>query len=164
MPIEIVNPDDLPSAALLPAGFTANSPLLAAPGGDYAKAYVFDSQTLDDAGFSVLSLTAGGPDLGVSYQAITEDAGAALSVQPNGTITLTGAGATINGALTARGGAINITTDIADFTPNDILIGTGAVLDVSGFFSMSYCCRPANPHRRCPSMPVRFLWWPGPHQ
>src|SRR6202012_5284103 len=42
-----------------PAGFTPDSPLLATPDSDYAKANVLDSQRLDNAGFSTLRLTAG---------------------------------------------------------------------------------------------------------
>src|SRR5215469_12033303 len=113
LPIEISDPAlasaDALTALSLPSGFGMASPLLAAPGSAYAEANVVDSTILDGAGLANIALGAGGLSPGgASYQPIVEDAGATLSVQPRGSISLLGDTATINGTLTARGGVINI--------------------------------------------------------
>lgn len=145
LPIEIGDADRLSAAALaalaLPADFTPDAPLLAADDSPYTT-NVFNSRTLDGADFKNISLTAGG-GLGTSFQPITEDAGASLTVQPLGAIALKGSTAAINGVLTARGGSITVTssptptvgTDLSSSpVPGDITLGSGAVLDVSGYF------------------------------
>ncbi|HEY4316590.1 MAG TPA: filamentous hemagglutinin family protein [Herbaspirillum sp.] len=133
-PIEIAN--GLAVGASLPSSFDMDSPLLATAGSVYTV-NVFDGQALSDADFKSISLTAGGIISGAATQSIKEDAGATLTVQPGGSITLTGNNVTIGGALTARGGAISITTQpggsITSTVPGDIEIGSSAVLDVSGF-------------------------------
>ncbi|MDB5609255.1 MAG: filamentous hemagglutinin [Bradyrhizobium sp.] len=140
LPIEIGDPDAMSASSLaassVPTNFTPDTPLLATPGSNYAT-NVFNSQVLSDAGFKNISLTAGGP--GQPFQAVVEDAGAILAVQPGGSINLSGNNIIINGALAARGGAINISStpngvNSTSNVPGDILIGAGAVLDVSGFF------------------------------
>jgi filamentous hemagglutinin family protein len=141
LPVEITQSGGA-AAGLLPAGFDPNTPLLAAPGSVYAAGDVFSAQLLNDAGFANINFTAGGPSAGAPYKAITEDAGATLSVQPGGAITLVGDNITINGALTARSGSISITgssnsgfgVSSVSSVPGDITVGSAAVLDVSGFF------------------------------
>ncbi|MCK9919337.1 filamentous hemagglutinin family protein [Microbacteriaceae bacterium K1510] len=137
-PIELTDPNAARAAASTPAGFDMSSPLLAANGSGYTT-NVFNTQVLNDGNFRNISFTAG--PTGSPAQPIIEDAGAQLTVQPGGSISLTGASVTINGALTARGGAISITSTTSNMVlggtrniAGDILIGTGAVLDVSGFF------------------------------
>ncbi len=144
-PIEIGDPGVLSTSSLaassLPTGFTMATPLLATSGSAYTTNLV-NSQILDNATLSSISLTNAGSNTALS-QPIVEDAGTSLTVQPRGSITLFGGRATIDGNLTARGGAISITTavsvaSVAGATvtsgPDDILIGPDAVLDVSGFF------------------------------
>ncbi len=140
LPIEIGDPAVFTPAALaassMPAGFDMTSPLLASAGSSYATANVFNDQTLNAGNFGTITLVAVGP----GSSAITEDAGASVTVQPGGTISLTGGNVTINGALTARAGTIDITTNpIAeaftnDNVPGNIVVGSAAVLDVSGLF------------------------------
>jgi len=151
LPIEIGDPGVMsaPSsaAASLPANFTPDTPLLATPGSPYAAANVFSSQTLNDANFKNVSFTnssnQAGPASASTDASITVDGGATLAVQPGGSITLAGGNVTINGSLTARAGAISITTSPATTTygtffnnnvAGDIVIGSSAVLDVSGWF------------------------------
>jgi filamentous hemagglutinin family protein len=137
LPIEIGDPSVLSVQSLAalstPANFTTASPRLATSGSVYAVANVFNSQTFNNGDFASISLTAGPATAG-----ITEDAGTALAVQPGGTISLTGNGVTINGSLTARAGNIIIATPVVGSTSqdaqNNIVIGSSAVLDVSGFF------------------------------
>jgi filamentous hemagglutinin family protein len=150
-PIEIANGLTL-AASTLPANFDMNAPLLAASGSGY-EVNILDSQVLNDADFENINLTAGSvSNGGTAFQSITEDAGATLTVQSGGTvvqpggatmpqggtITLTGNNIAIDGTLTARGGAIDITTRPGGSTdatvPGDIDIGATGVLDVSGFF------------------------------
>jgi filamentous hemagglutinin family protein len=135
-PIEIANGLAL-AASTLPADFDMDAPLLASSGTDY-QVNIFDSETLSDGDFKNISLTAGGANSGTAFQSMTEDAGAALTVQPGGSISLSGSTATIEGTLTARGGTIDISTQpggsSAATVPGDIVVGATGVLDVSGFF------------------------------
>jgi filamentous hemagglutinin family protein len=150
-PIEIANGLAL-AASTLPADFDMSAPLLASSGTDY-QVNIFDGETLSEGDFKNISLTAGGVNSGVVSQSITEDAGAALTVQSSatpvvqpggttmlqgGTITLTGNNIAIDGTLTAHGGTINISTQpggsSAATVPGDIVVGATGVLDVSGFF------------------------------
>jgi len=142
LPIEIGDPAlmSAPSlaAASVSGNFSPSSPLLAAPGSLYTT-NVFNSQTLDQANFRNITLTTA-PAASTTVASITEDAGSDLVVQPGGSISLTGATVTINGSLTARAGAITIlTAPFAGTSYNsnltdDIVIGSTAVLDVSGLF------------------------------
>jgi filamentous hemagglutinin family protein len=141
LPIEIGDPGTMSAPSLaassVPANFAPDTPLLATPGSIY-DINIFNSQALSDAGFKSISLSAVG-GTGQSPQPIVQDAGAKLSVQPGGSIALTGSSITVNGNLTARGGAIDITSipnnpGLASNAPGGILVGAGAVLDVSGFF------------------------------
>lgn len=141
-PIEIADPDNVPAAWAPPVNFALDTPLLAKPGSIYAT-NVFNSQVLNDANFKNISITTV-PASVATNASITVDAGANLTVQPGGSISLSGGNVTIDGSLTARAGAISITTQA--FTtfvggtannndmPGDIVISAGAVLDVSGFF------------------------------
>jgi filamentous hemagglutinin family protein len=136
-PIEIANGLTL-AASTLPADFDMDAPLLASSGTDY-QVNIFDGEILNDGDFKNISLTSGGP--GETFQPLVEDAGATLTVQPGGTISMLVGAATIDGALIARGGAISIHTSPnsslgtpAGSVPGDIVIDSGAVLDVSGYF------------------------------
>ncbi|WP_454619527.1 filamentous haemagglutinin family protein [Bradyrhizobium cenepequi] len=157
LPIEIGDPNMMSASSLaasrLPADFTMASPLLASAGGRTSD--VISSAVLNDASFENIALTAG-PQTPVGSAwvnvnaSITEDAGASLTVQPGGSITLRAGNVTIGGALVARAGNIKITTAPVNFTspgglvyvdyfnnghvPGDIVIGSSAVLDVSGLF------------------------------
>ncbi len=153
-PIDIGDPNLLSGAARValtpPAAFAFSSPLLASPGSAYAAQNVISSATLDNAQLGSITLTAGGGTsagataggFAVAPQPVTEEAGAVLAVQPTGSITLNGATATIAGTLSARGGSITINTTPNGAVPGvppspvpgDIVIASGAVLDVSGFF------------------------------
>jgi filamentous hemagglutinin family protein len=146
-PIEIGDPNGMSPSSLaassLQPNFTPDTPLLATTGSSYAT-NVFNSQVLDDANFRNISfvnrsLTA--PVVSPSTNgSITVDAGTTLAVQPGGSISLSGGDITVNGTLTARAGAIAITTVPVTPVSNDvgvagnIVIGPSAVLDVSGFF------------------------------
>jgi hypothetical protein len=147
-PIEIGDPNGMSPSSLaassLQPNFTPDTPLLATTGSSYAT-NVFNSQVLDDANFRNISfvnrsLTA--PVVSPSTNgSITVDAGTTLAVQPGGSISLSGGDITVNGTLTARAGAIAITTvPVTPVVSNDvgvagnIVIGPSAVLDVSGFF------------------------------
>jgi filamentous hemagglutinin family protein len=149
LPIEIGDPSVLSAqslaASMVPDNFGMSSPALATAGSPYAAANVFNSQTIDDAGFGSISFTAGQPSL--PPQSLVVDAGTTLTVQPRGTISLNGDNITIDGNLTAQGGKIDITSTVVSGTetaffkgtgiaklPGDILIGSDATLDVSGFF------------------------------
>jgi len=136
--IEIGDPSALsPSslaASLEPANFSMASPLLASAGSVYAAANVFSSQTLDDANFKNISLATATTTLSTQPTSITEDVGTSLAVQPGGSITLSSGSVIINGDLTARAGGISIATFMIDNAPNDIVIASSAVLDVSGLF------------------------------
>jgi hypothetical protein len=74
LPIEIGDPGVLSASsqavASVPANFTAQTPLLATPGSIYAT-NVFSSQTLDDANFKNISLTAA-PAAASTVASITE--------------------------------------------------------------------------------------------
>jgi filamentous hemagglutinin family protein len=136
-PIEIANGLAL-AAATLPPGFDMAAPLLASSGSGY-DVNILDSQTLSAADFSSINIASGGP--GATFQPLVEDAGATLTVQPRGAISMVVGAATIDGVLAARGGAISIQTDPnsslgtpAGSVPGDIVIDPGAVLDVSGYF------------------------------
>ena len=138
LPIEIGDPSVLSTqstAALsTPANFSAASPLLATPGSPYAAATVFNSQVLDSADFDKIALATLGASAG-----LVEDAGTSLTVQPGGSISLSGGNVTINGNLTARAGSISITTQPVTAAANigvpaDLVIGSSAVLNVSGLF------------------------------
>jgi len=143
-PIEIGSANTLSGTGLAalapPAGFGFSSPLLASPGSAYAAQNVISSSVLDNAQLASITLSAGsgagvaasGGTLGP--QPVTEDAGAVLAVQPLGSITLNAGTATINGTLTARGGSITINTTPGALVPDNIVVASGAVLDVSGFF------------------------------
>ncbi len=114
-PIEIGDPGVLSAQSLvalsLPRGFTMATPLPATPGSAYTT-NVVNSQILDNADLSTISLTNAGSNTALS-QPIVEDAGTSLTVQPGGSITLFGGRVTIDGNLTARGGAISITTAVS---------------------------------------------------
>ena len=131
------------AASTVPDNFSAASPLLASPGSAQAVD-VFSSEALDQANFRNITLTTA-PASSTTVASITEDAGSNLVVQPGGSIDLTGGVVSINGWLTARAGAISITTRSVTIGPtgatlfndnvaDDIVIGSGAVLNVSGLF------------------------------
>ena len=130
-PIEIGDPGTLSatglSASSVPNGYTMASPLLATAGSAYAAVNVISASMLNAANFKNISLTSA-PTSSTGAQ-ITEDAGAALTVQPGGSINLTGAAITINGVLTARAGSISVSSNAGD-----IVVGANGVLDVSGIF------------------------------
>jgi filamentous hemagglutinin family protein len=155
-PIEIAAPGSMAAAANLPPNFTAATPMLATADSGYAT-NVFDSKVLNDPNFKSISLQATNAT-DRPPQAITEDAGASLIVQPGGSITLAGGPITVNGSLIARSGAINITTSpnpsivgVSSTLPADIMIGADAVLDVSGFF-INDALQPQNP--QTPALPI----------
>jgi filamentous hemagglutinin family protein len=135
-PIEIANGLTL-AASTLPADFDMDAPLLASSGSDYSV-NVLDTQSLSGADFKNIDLVAGSATGGRALGAIVDDAGTALTVQPGGSISLTGNDISIDGTLTARGGAINIATRPGGTStatvPGDIVVGATGVLDVSGFF------------------------------
>ncbi|MEW6439014.1 MAG: filamentous hemagglutinin family protein [Pseudomonadota bacterium] len=149
LPIEIGDPNVFSAQSLAatttPSDFNIGSPLLATPNSPYATANVFNSQALDADGFGSISFASAQESR--PFQSIVVDAGTSLTVQPGGTIALNGDNITIDGTLTARGGKIDITStpvngiETTFFTgtgiasvPGDILIGSSATLDVSGFF------------------------------
>ena len=148
LPIEIGDPGALSAPSLaassVPTNFTPDAPLLATPGSIYTT-NVFNSQMLNDSNFKNISFTNSSPNASLASAStnasITVDAGTTLAVQPGGSISLSGGDITVNGTLTARAGAIAITTvPVTPVVSNEvgvagnIVIGPSAVLDVSGFF------------------------------
>jgi filamentous hemagglutinin family protein len=150
---DVLSPSSL-AATSLPADFGMTSPFLAGAGSAYAAANVFNADVLNSADFANISLsnssvtsTSSSSVPKAGGDSIIVDADTSLTVQPGGSISLKTGDVTINGDLTARAGTIAITTspviangngeaDIFDNgdVPGDIVIGSGAVLDVSGLF------------------------------
>ena len=160
LPIEIGDPSMMSASSLaastLPANFPVGSAMLAStPKSPYAVANVLNSQTLNNAGLNSISLTTivDRPDPPTAFQSedawIKVDAGASLTVQPGGTISLSAGNVTIDGSLTAHAGAISIATNPVintgagasvsnafnnGYVPGDIVVGANGKLDVSGLF------------------------------
>ncbi len=115
-------------AALMPGdGFSMASPLGKPTTG--SQATVLDASKLSSSAFASITVSA-------QNGSLVEDRGATLSVQNGGSISLSGTNATIKGSVVAHAGSITVSTDPQTNLAygGDIVIDSGATLDVSGLF------------------------------
>ena len=117
-------------SGLLQTITTPTSYVIGPVGAPAGTASVLDAGILNDAAFSSILLSTGG---GIAVNA-------PLAVGNGGTVSLIGANIAINAGITARGGAITLTDQLAAIpgpvgTVTSISVAPGAVLDVRGVWS-----------------------------
>ncbi|RUL63080.1 filamentous hemagglutinin N-terminal domain-containing protein [Dyella dinghuensis] len=113
---------------------------------DLARWLPISANLVQQGGFSTLDLNFNAPDAfgGLGHGEILEPAGTVLAVQPGGSIQFAANAINVLGELSAPSGAITLTasggpiTDPASATgatlPQDITIGSGAVLSTAGLW------------------------------
>jgi filamentous hemagglutinin family protein len=150
--------DSIPQLdSLSPSGFDFKTPLptqnLAATDPNNLQfSSPISGTALSQAGFSTVNLNANAPSIGGQPGQILVEQGSGITVQPGGSISLTGTEVAVYANLTARSGAIDITT-ASDTTPvagavqgystaqgvsvaegGNIVIGSGVALNASGLW------------------------------